>query len=399
MSYEFTRIPYSISFSDNARFKETYGGRVGFTTIDGMYYRPAAEAPASDTVLIFMHPSGLTDHLPICNALPKAGVPVICAASRYPKNDTALIMEKVVIDMGAHVRYAREKLGFEKVVLAGWSGGGSLSLFYQAEAEHPTITDTPAGDEVDLGGAGLIPADAVMQIACHVSRAIILTEWLDASIRNELDPDDRDPSLDLFGTQAVAPFDAAFLDRYRAAQIARSRRIDDYCWEMLEKLKTSPRGEVERCFVVHGTKADPAWFDPDVEPNDRPRGPHLTQGLPAVVNMSPAGLGRYSSLRSWLSQFSYAHSRATGPVCAGRVSVPVIVVEHSADDVCLPSHPRRIFEGVKHADKEMHVIRGAGHYYHGQPEQLAEGVRVCIDWLQRKGFQVGDAVGRRPVPA
>ena len=56
------------------------------------------------------------------------------------------------------MRYARERLSFEKVVLAGWSGGGSLSLYYQSQAERPTVEATPAGDPVDLRGAKLSPA-------------------------------------------------------------------------------------------------------------------------------------------------------------------------------------------------------------------------------------------------
>ena len=43
-------------------------------------------------------------------------------------------MEKVILDFGAYVRHAKAVWGYEKVVLAGWSGGGSL--LYQAEAER-----------------------------------------------------------------------------------------------------------------------------------------------------------------------------------------------------------------------------------------------------------------------
>src|SRR5688572_7076563 len=91
-------------------------------------------------------------------ALGKAGVGVLCAGSRFAKNDTPLIMEKVVLDLGAYIRHAKEKWGYEKVVLCGWSGGGSLSLFYQAQAQKPFVTQTPAADPVDL--SNLIPADA-----------------------------------------------------------------------------------------------------------------------------------------------------------------------------------------------------------------------------------------------
>jgi hypothetical protein len=69
--------------------------------------------------------------------------------------------------------------GYEKVILVGWSGGGSLSLFYQAEAEAPSITATPAGDAVDLTQAGLEPADGVIFIAANLSRAeTLIARWL-----------------------------------------------------------------------------------------------------------------------------------------------------------------------------------------------------------------------------
>ena len=70
-------------------------------------------------------------------ALAKAGFPVIYCQSRYSGNDSALIMEKVAIDMGNCIRHAKTELGYDKVILAAWSGGGSLSLFYQSQAEQP----------------------------------------------------------------------------------------------------------------------------------------------------------------------------------------------------------------------------------------------------------------------
>jgi alpha-beta hydrolase superfamily lysophospholipase len=388
--YAFDRVPFHLYWRETSSFKETYGGAVDQVLVEGQYLRPITTgpnpAPSCRSVVIFMHPTGVMNLLPMTNAMAAAGIPTICAASRYPHNDSGLIMEKVAADLGAYVRYAREKLGFEKVVLAGWSGGGSLSLFYQAQAEHPSLTHTPAGDEFDLTQANLIPADGVMQLAAHVSRAITLTEWIDASILDENNPNHRDPELDLYGDLVKPPYSQAFLDRYRAAQIARSARIDAWVQTELEALKHNPRGEMERAFVVHGTMADPRWLDPMVDPNDR-QGPNWCyMGVPSVVNMSPAGLARYSSLRSWLSQWSFSHSRADGPRCAGQISVPVLVIENSADDACTPSHTRRIFEGVGHGDKEIQVIQGASHYYLGQPDKMAKSVAACLDWMRRKGF-------------
>jgi len=151
--------------------------------LEGQYLIPRKRP--SKTVYLFMHPSSTLHLLPMPGALAGAGLHVLCAASRYPKNDSGLIIEKVAIDMGAWVKDARMR-GYEKIVLVGWSGGGSLALFYQAEAEAPSVTATPAGDTVDLTRASLDPADGVIFIAAHLSRAETLTEWLDPSVTDEL---------------------------------------------------------------------------------------------------------------------------------------------------------------------------------------------------------------------
>ena len=146
------RLPAILSFPDAAGFAETYGfaAASGTVWLEGQYLIPRERPPK--TLYLFMHPSSTLQLLPMPAALAGAGLHVLCAASRYPKNDSALIIEKVAIDMGAWIREARAR-GYEKVVLVGWSGGGSLSLFYQAEAEAPSITMTPAGDPVDLTSA------------------------------------------------------------------------------------------------------------------------------------------------------------------------------------------------------------------------------------------------------
>ncbi len=383
--FEVRREPLVIAFADHSAFKETYGGATDTVVLEGQHLRPVG--CATRTVLLFMHPTGTMNLLPLPNALARMGIPVMTCGSRYPHNDTALIMEKVLIDLGAYVRHAREKLGYERVVLAGWSGGGSLSMFYQSQAEQPSISATPAGDPVDLVGAGLIPADAVMQLAAHVSRAIILTEWLDPSIVDELDPTRRERELDLYapGNPDQPPYSGDFLARFRAAQIARNRRITAWVREQLEALRAAGEPNAERCFVVHGTMADPRWLDPSIEPSERTPG-RCYMGDPRLVNMMPAGLARYSSLRAWLSQWSYDDSRADGPASAARISVPVLLIENTADDACTPSHAERIWQGIRHADKERHAIAGATHYYLGQRDKLGEAAGIVAGWLERRGW-------------
>ena len=118
-----------------------------------------------------------------------------------------------VLDLGACIRDAKERLGYEKVVLLGWSGGGSLMAGYQAEAEKPVIQLSASGEETPLAGAPLIAGDAIMLVASHRSRHKLLTGQLDPSVLDELDPDRRDPALDLYdpANPAQPPYAADFL--------------------------------------------------------------------------------------------------------------------------------------------------------------------------------------------
>jgi hypothetical protein len=168
--------------------------------------------------------------------------------------------------------------------------------------------------------AGLEPADGVIFIAAHLSRAETLTEWLDPSVTDELDPDRRESEFDIYESARPhqQPYMPEFIERFRAAQIARNRKITGWCQEWLGTLRRRRTSEVERCFVVHRTMCDVRWLDPRIDPNGRRPG-WCYLGDPRTVNTSPTGLARYSSLRSWLSQWSYDLSNAKGPKNAARI--------------------------------------------------------------------------------
>ena len=142
---------------------------------------------------------------------------------------------------------------------------------------------------------------------------------------------------------------------------------------------------MEFAFVTHGTMADPRWLDPAVDPNDRKPG-WCYLGEPRIVNNGPVGLARFSTLRSWLSQWSYDDANADGPKSLAQVTKPLLVVGNSADDACTPSHTQALFEGVAHDNKEMHEIKGATHYYLGQPELAAKSAALACDWMLRQSL-------------
>jgi pimeloyl-ACP methyl ester carboxylesterase len=374
-----------IAYEEKALFTEVYGfsGSQGKVNVEGIRLRPKG-VPAK-TLAIYMHPASTLQLLPMPRAMAEAGVHVLCAASRFAKNDTPLTFEKVILDLGAYVRHAKEVLGYEKVVVCGWSGGGSLSLLYQAQAERPTLTETAAGDPVDIAGAKLIPADAMIFQAAHISRATMLEECIDPSVIDEHDPDTLRLEFDIFNPKCPnqPPYSPDFIAAYRAAQRDRIRRRSDYALETLRRVRLKGTQELERAFVTYRTMADLRFWDPAVDPNDRkPRWCFI--GHPEAANTGPAGLGRFATCRAWLSQWSPEHTQADGLRSAAQVSVPFLAIENSADDGVPQPHTRRIFDAAASRDKTFHVIKGATHYYQGQPQLLKEAVDTCLGWMDAR---------------
>jgi pimeloyl-ACP methyl ester carboxylesterase len=381
-----TREPYGFVYKDASPLKDTYGGPTGQVFIECMRIRPEASERAR-SVIVFSHPIGGGSFLPLITALARAGTHCIYVNPRYRGNDTALIMEKCLLDLGAAIKDLKARFGYEQVLLGGWSGGGSLALFYQDQAEHPTITETPAGDPIDLAGAGLVPADGIMLLAAHISRAVTMTEWLDPSILDEDRPFERDTALNIYHPDCPhqPPYSADFVARFRAAQIARNARITARARAMLAEIRASALPDAERCFTVQGTMCDVRWRDPLQDPSDRE--PYICYlGDPRLVNDGPVGLARFTTARSWLSQWSYEASHADGLGNASRVSVPTLVLNNTADLACTPSHAQRLFAALGSGDKTYHDVEGADHYYTSRPDLLPQAVGIVQGWMAERGF-------------
>jgi pimeloyl-ACP methyl ester carboxylesterase len=238
--------------------------------------------------------------------------------------------------------------------------------------------------------AELAPADAILLLAAHVSRSVTMTEWLDPSITDETRPFERDPILNIYDPACVAapPYSADFVEMFRAAQIARNRRITGWVRDQLAELAAAGTPEAERCFCVQGTMADVRWTDPTQDPSDRKPGACYL-GEPRVANDGPVGLARFTTLRSWLSQWSLDESRANGVQNAARISCPVLVVNNTADLACTPSHARRLFQAVASEDKHYVDIQGADHYYIERMDLLPQAVGEVTTWLDAHGFGRG----------
>ncbi len=384
MSHELAPEWVHVQFAEPSQFTEVYGfsGSQGKVNLEGVRLLPKGRP--SRTLAVYMHPATTLQLLPMPQAMARAGVHVLCAASRYAKNDTPLILERVAVDLGAYIRHAKEVWGYERIVLCGWSGGGSLAVFYQAQAERPSVKATPAGDPIDLEAARLIPADALIFQAAHLSRARLLAESIDPSVLDENDPDRRDLELDIYDPKCPnqPPYSTDFIARFRAAQLARMRRRTAWVKETLARLRRRGGGELERGFVTHRTMADLRFLDPAFDPNGRrPRWCYV--GDPETANTGPVGIARFSTLRAWLSQWSIDDTNVDGLRSAASVSVPLLAIENGADDAVPQPHTRLLHEAAASPDKTMELVEGATHYYQGQPQLLDRAVELCVGWMRR----------------
>ena len=348
--------------------------------IDAVLYAQRRSAPR--TALVLMHPTVSFHHHYAASPLADRGFAVLCCNPRFAGNEANLIMEQVILDLAAGVRHLRED-GFERVVLIGNSGGGALAALYQAEAEGATIRSTPAGRPPDLTRALLPAADALVVLNAHRGRAQVLTSWLDPAVVDETDPLAGDPGLDLFAADRRVPYDRGFVAAYRAAQAARNHRIT--AWVRARLAEAAAAGVADLAFTVHRTAADPRFLDTSLDPSDREPGTYWGPDVRAA-NYAAAGLGRQTTLHSWLSQWSLEASQAAAEPNLARVSVPLLVVQGTADQGIFPSDVRAVFEAARMEDRQLHWIPEGSHYFLGQPEHQRLVFDLLERWLGERGM-------------
>jgi len=349
-----------------------------------VYARIADEGCAKDVAFVLMHPNVNYMHHYLIEPLHRCGRAVMGINSRYIGNDSMLLMERVIQDLGAGVKYLREQ-GFKRIVYIGNSGGGSIGCLYQAQAEKLTITHTPDGRPIDLKPDDLPPFDAIVLSCVHLGRAQTLTNRLDPSVLDERDLFGTDPDLDMYNPKNGPPYDREWLRRYQAAQEARHRRITQWVQARLREINALPKERkiVDQPFLIYRTCATPQMLDATLDPNDRPPGISIW-GDPRASNYSPTILARMCTLRSYLSQWS-EYSLANGPVRLAETTVPVFNIEYSADEGTYPKDVRAYSEAAK-GRCEDYVLRGARHYLFLQPEgsrMIAELAGVISDWAKR----------------
>lgn len=366
------------------------------------------------TVVCFMHPQADMSRHYATPYLTAAGYAVFGQNSRWLNNDALCVHENLLLDVAAGVRFLRQR-GFERIVLAGNSGGGSLYCFYIAQASIAPpgrLRETPAGDPLDLNAHDLPPVDGFVFLAAHLGEGRILMQMIDPSVTDERDPLSCDPSLDPYSPAngyrpppASSRYAPDFVERYRAAQRVRVARLDADARQHLsargaaraslrgpdfagqawnEQAAVLRRSVAHPHMVVFRTEADLRALDLSLDPSDRDAGT-LFSYRPDLTNYMEFGFARVSTPRAWLSTWSGLSSNAAVETNGPHVTVPALVVNYRGDNAIFPGDAQRAFDLLGAADKQLANAPG-DHYGFGVGTQERSGapqaLAQVVDWLR-----------------
>jgi len=346
----------------------------GYHPCQGCWWTPSGKRPR--TALIATHYNvDFSEHY-LAPYLAARGYGFLGWNTRYRGAEGWFLLEHALVDIGAGVRWLRDVAGVDTVVLLGNSGGGSLMAAYQSQATEPNIT-AAIGLTLPPAVTELSPADLYVSLQAHVGRPEVLTDWMDPSVVDEADPLSRDPSLDMYDAANGPPYDAAWVERYRNAQVARNDRITAWAEAELDRLTTA--GAFDRNFNLHRVWADPRYLDASLDPSARPLGTCYI-GQPQWANAGPYGIGSSNTIRTWLSMWSLKTSQCRGEPHLRRITVPSLVIQSDADTGVFPSDARRIHDWLGAEDKRLEMIEG-DHYLVGPSGVRAEVADMIATWI------------------
>ena len=64
----------------------------------------------------------------------------------------------------------------------------------------------------------------------------------------------------------------------------------------------------------------------------------------------------------------------------------MLQIENSADDAVPATHNATVRAALGTDDKSYHLVKGATHYYVGQPEHLAECLATIETWCRERSL-------------
>lgn len=388
---------------------------ISFKSPDGGSSRGILHARGGErTVVCISHPrADMSQHYAIPQLI-EAGFACYSHQCRGLNNDIDCVHEELLLDLATGYRHLKTKLGFERIVLLGNSGGGSLFSFYQAQASQPPearLKHSPAGDPTLLEQIDMPKADGLMFIAVHPGEGVFMLDEIDPSIPEEGDPLSVDPALDMYdpdnGFRAPpepSSYTTAFVERFRTAQRARVARLDakarghiaeqnrykklmsDPSYEKLplrERIYIERRAKVGHYMTIYRTEANPAYCDLTLKSWRSTRTVGSVVGpRPDVMNYARGGHSRIITPRAWLSSWSGLSSNATIVASIRFNHDPLLIVAFTGDHGCFPEDNKQQLDASPAKDKEM-AFSAANHFGYPLTERR-RAVDILVQWMKKR---------------
>jgi pimeloyl-ACP methyl ester carboxylesterase len=342
----------------------------------GIYHRGVGRKPK--VAMIATHYQiDFSEHY-LADYIATRGIAFLGWNTRFRGFESSFLLDHALVDVGVGVRWLRDVQNVETVVLLGNSGGGSLMAAYQSQARAPNVTPLP-GMRPAAGLDDLPAADGYVASAAHPGRPDVLTAWMDGAVVDENDPVATNADLDIFDDRNGPPFSVEFVDRYRAAQLARNHAITNWVESEMERVRKA--GFSDRPFNVFRTWADPRMVDPALEPTKRPANTCYA-GVPAQANRSAHGIAAACTLRSWLGMWSLRHAQTRAEPHLTRVDCPALVINAEQDTGVFPSDAQRIYDALATHDKHLTSI-DTDHYF-TTPGARSEQADTIAKWIAKR---------------
>lgn len=382
-----------------------------FGQVDAVLHRSADGGHR--TVVAYTHPRSQTNLTSYpCPELAAGGIDALAFNNRFSNSpagtDLATVFEEMALDVAAAVQHCRD-LGYERVILLGWSAGGPLMAFYQHVAERgaPALARqalSAFAGFIDADGRPLeLPVvDGIILRSATVGTAASFLYRLDGAVVDE-ETGEVDPALDMYDPHngfdratGSGRYTPEFLARYHRAQGMRMNRIvDDVTSRRRDIDQGRGRFDDDDVLVIVRTRANPVTVDlalgrrthgdyrqyptgasavvEDVRPINN-EGPSNTRVGGAAVHRLGAALS-YRLVRVEPDRFDPAATTASSagivfdstnnstPRNLAGVTVPTLLIQGTGDEsnsVKLPSAEIN-HAAAGSADKALVFIEGGTH--------------------------------------
>jgi hypothetical protein len=370
-------------------------------------------------VICITHPRGGLERHYMIPAMLDAGFAVFTFHQRLRTDDFDLVEEVMLLDIAGAVRTMKESRGYETVLLFGNSGGGGPLGYYQWQAEAAPgarMTDTPAGDPLDLNAFEMPAADGLMLLAAGFGECEHILRWIDPSVIDEDDPIACDAALDMYDPAngyreppESSSYSEEFRQRYRAAQRDRVARIDARAraliadqrrWRaemqapgfaglpLADRLYIERRALDSRAMRTYRLTAALENADLSIYPSKRTTGSFLTPNTHVTNYMTHGTLGGSRTPRAWLSASSGLSSRCTLKKSLPNIRVPTLVIGYTGDAGIYPQDVEEMRDISAASDKALHQVDGThfGLPLEGSAERAPRETvgRLMREWMRAR---------------